>query len=304
MVDRASWIVHPERIRLRLRAPAFAKASAGKPSTTQDSALRTQDSGLLASSPAVTEAPPAPPKPAFSLMTVLREWCDALVITILLAMFIRTFLVELYKIPSGSMSPTLVGGQVVETDYNRDGRADLLMLGDGSALLFVNDGSRLVAHGRVTIAPEERARYESAGAIVERDDRILVNKFAYWWRAPRRGELVVFKVPGRIWSPDRPIYIKRCVGLPGEHIGLAADGRLEIDGKRVEEPLFFRAQHYSAAPGLQDKAVENNQIYVFGDNTLNSYDSRYWGGVPLNHLRGRPFFRYFPLGKMMFLNSD
>ncbi|MEN6626099.1 MAG: signal peptidase I [Candidatus Sumerlaeia bacterium] len=260
-------------------------------------------------------AAPAGRRPHGSILAIGREWCDAIVITIVLAMFIRLFLVELYKIPSGSMSPTLIGGQVVETDYNNDGLADLLVLGNPSALLFLNDGQRLVARGPVVLGAEERDRYEREGAVAERDDRILVNKFAYWWSPPRRGDIVVFKVPERIWAADKAIYIKRCVGEPGDHLEIDPAGRLEANGDPVDTPPFFRTQRYVPVLPEPGQAVDSSdsgrslhvsfeEIFVFGDNTLNSRDSRYWGGVPLDHLRGRPFFRYFPLGKMKFLNSD
>lgn len=242
-----------------------------------------------------TPAPVA--KRPFSALAIVRDWCDALVITILLALFARTFLVELYKIPSGSMCPTLVGGQVIETDYNGDGRTDLLAKSGGAAFLFLNDGARLAPSGRVTISPEQWERYRDAGLIVERDDRILVNKFAFWWRAPRRGEIVVFKAPDGVGSPDKPIYIKRCVGEPGERLTLDSDGRLEADGKRVDEPAFFRAQHYAPPPDGTTMDVPAGRIYVFGDNTLNSSDSRMWGGRAAQKLARETLFPVFSAGQ-------
>lgn len=49
--------------------------------------------------------------------------------------------------------------------------------------------------------------------------------------------------------------------------------------------------------------VAEDEVYLFGDNQLSSSDSRYWGGVPLNHIRGKAIFRYKPLRVIGFLND-
>lgn len=251
------------------------------------------------------------PRPA----GILREWLDALVIAFVLAMFLRVFMIELFKIPTGSMTPTLVGGLVSTTDFNGDGRRDLLLLrdgGEGEPLVFLNDGVGYVPQGPANLDPEQIERL-ARGARV-RNDRILVNKFAYWFRPPARGDIVVFKVPERIWDPAKPIYIKRCVGLPAERLAFDTQGALLVNDTLVETPPFFLRQSYAAwlppevtprpevtygedAYGnryIERMHVPRGEIYVFGDNTLSSLDSRYWGGVPLINLRGRAFLRFWP----------
>ena len=256
-----------------------------------------------------------------------RGWADMFIIAFVLAMFIRLFLVEPFKIPTGSMSPTLVGGQVIETDYNGDGLDDMLLLGHPGAQLFLNDGARLVASGSVRLTEEDRRRWGDPAQIPARADRILVNKFVYWFHPPRRGDVVVFKVPPRIWNPDESIYIKRCVGEPGDRVGFDLEGRLLLTGRPVRSAGFFLHQRYQTAlraaealrtahegradyvplagGGIRIRGVEvpPDEIYVLGDNSANSRDSRYWGGVPLPLVRGRAFFRFMPLGQMRFLDA-
>jgi signal peptidase I len=288
-----------------------------------------QDAGTPAREPAgsETDGDAADGDAADSWLEVLRDWADALLIAFVLAMFVRIFMVELFKIPSGSMTPTLIGGSVVDFDYNGDLRADMLLMNEAdNPLLFLNESGRLVARGPVRLSDEQRSRLAREGISRRQYDRILVNKFAYWFHPPERGDVVVFKVPDVIWKPDKPIYIKRCVGEPGETLTFDADGRLVAGGRRVEEPPFFRYQHYSStidqtpepetagqieyeptwrgSMHIESIHVPRGQIYVFGDNAWSSLDSRYWGGVPLSNVKGKAFFRYFPLNQMKFLNAQ
>lgn len=253
------------------------------------------------------------------ILAVMREWGDALVIAFILAMFVRVFVVELFKIPTGSMTPTLVGDWVAEVDWDHDGRLDLIVQGNSETLVFLNRGESYEVDPDAEVSNETLRRWEQEGILQPQYDRILVNKFAYWFSLPDRGDVVVFKVPEVIWDPLKPIYIKRVVGLPGETIGF--DGRLRVDEELVETPEFFSYQEYINEANLNsygyptlpyveyepgtfgsDRLVEvhvpENMMYVLGDNTRSSLDSRYWGGVPLPNLKGKAFVRYWPLDKL------
>lgn len=262
---------------------------------------------------------------------ILREWIDALVIALVLASFIRIFIVELYKIPTGSMTPTLiggVGGAVAHVDVNEDGQRDLIYFRDHGQppLLFVNNGQQLVAEGETSaISPADKHRLQHTDRLRRVSDRILVSKFAYWFGSPRRGDIVIFKVPRHIWSPEKSIYVKRAVSRPGDHLSFDQAGHLIVNGLLLNEPEFFTTQRYrtvlpehriNAQPEIQYTRlspsrvrierieVPQDEIYVLGDNTHGSLDSRYWGGVPLVNLKGRAFFRYWPLDRMGFLSHE
>jgi signal peptidase I len=259
----------------------------------------------------------------------MRAWADALIVAFVLALFLRVFVIELFKIPSGSMTPTLIGGQVAQMDYNGDGRPDLLLM-DASdrPLLFLDDGERLRPQGPVSLSREERRRLESEGRVHSRNDRILVNKLAYWFHPPARGDIVVFEAPPAIWEPGKAVFVKRCVGLPGETLGFDADGGLTVNGVAATDPPVFARQRYRslldpsaiAAPGgvieadpgtdwegrrrIRRMHVPYGQILVLGDNADSSLDSRYWGGVPIENVKGRAFFRYYPPSQMKFLSGQ
>jgi len=153
--------------------------------------------------------------------------------------------------------------------------------------------------------------------------------FASWWPAfpggrifasvPHRGDVVVFRYP-----PDpSEDYIKRVIGLPGDHIQLR-DGQLYINGqevarqpagdyvtdeegihmalRRYREDLPGGVQHYIVKATDQGEmnntgeyVVPKNEIFVLGDNRDNSADSRFWGYVPMANLVGRAQVIFFSI---------
>jgi signal peptidase I len=282
--------------------------------------------------PSAPTAAAAPDHPA-TLGAKIRELADELMLVFVIVMFIKLFIVELYKIPTGSMTPTLLGGTIAWIDADQDGHRDLVYLEKPEnrrnpvALLFVWQDGRYVANPQ---SPPLAAvqLWQARGEFHVQSDRILVNKLAYWFHHPLRGEIVVFKVPPIIYRPEAPIYIKRCVGEPDDVLTFSPDGRLRANGSPVEQPEFFQTQRYEPTvdsrdlhfqPGVvyeerapsEDRAalkqrivkieVPPDQAYVFGDNAQGSLDSRYWGGVPLENFKGRAFLRLWPVTQLSFL---
>ena len=282
-----------------------------------------------------TRAEPAPAAPSAhphrSTLGVVREWTDALVIAFLLAMFIRTFVVELFKIPSGSMTPTLVG-----TSYGADGKPDEVCVEwdvsnppDGEKDLVLERLNRMGARYHVFYRKngefdgnEEvndlRLPLKARQMMRARNDRIIVNKFIYWFREPRRGEIVVFRVPPSIYQRDKPIYIKRLVGLPGDRVEIHHP-HVYVNGKELTEPdIFVRNEYVNRVSGEPEKRpdyikwhyetngftrwehfdsaeVPPHNYLMFGDNSKNSRDSRDWGAVAEPNLKGKAILRYWPL---------
>jgi signal peptidase I len=185
--------------------------------------------------------------------SIVREYFESVVIAVILALFIRTFVVQAFKIPTGSMEENLLIG-----------------------------------------------------------DHLLVNKFVFGPTASRleravlpigtlkRGDVVVFKYPV---EPERD-FIKRVVGLPGETIEVK-EKKVYINGKPFEEPYV----HFLAPPTAQSElhevtsfdvrerygpvTVPPNQYFVMGDNRDNSQDSRYWGFLPRENVKGKALLIYW-----------
>ncbi len=161
-----------------------------------------------------------------------REVIETVLYALVLALLLRTFIIQAFWIPSGSMIPTLEPG-----------------------------------------------------------DRVLVLKF--WYKLPKvdykRGDIVVFKYPV---DPKRD-FVKRLIGLPGDTVEIR-DGRVFINSREIAEPYVKHPDNFSMEP----TQVPQDRYFCLGDNRANSQDSRFWGFVPEDFMRGPAVFRYWPLSRI------
>jgi len=179
--------------------------------------------------------------------SVFREYAEAAIIAIVLALFIRTFVVQAFKIPSGSMKPTLLIG-----------------------------------------------------------DHLLVNKFIYGVKLPfihktmipigkpERGDVIVF-----IYPVDKSKdFIKRVIGLPGDRVKIVGQ-KVYVNEKFYEDPYgVYSGDAEPLARALEKNSfdpvtVPEGHLFVMGDNRNHSYDSRFWGFVPLSNVKGKAMIIYW-----------
>ncbi len=121
-------------------------------------------------------------------------------------------------------------------------------------------------------------------------ERILVNKFLYYFGEIERGDVVVF------WYPEDPelSFIKRVVALPGESVEIKK-GNVFVEGRLIDEPYVIpRNADQRSYPPLQ---IRPGHYFVLGDNRRGSNDSRSWGLVPARYIYGKAFVRIWPLSK-------
>ena len=185
---------------------------------------------------------------------LIREYLEALLIAVIFATFARTYTFQAFKIPTGSMEENLLIG-----------------------------------------------------------DHILVNKFIYGptvsgvekallpYHSIRRGDVVVFRYPE---EPERD-FIKRCVGLPGDEIEIV-DKTLFVNGLKVSDEDYayhkdpriyprsvFLPDGYRERDNFGPVTVPEGHYFFMGDNRDNSNDSRFWGSVPADFIKGRAFLVYW-----------
>ena len=179
--------------------------------------------------------------------STFREYFEAFIIAIILALFIRTFIIQAFKIPSQSMVPTLRVG-----------------------------------------------------------DHLLVNKFIYGVKlpflrktiipisTPKRGDIIVF-----IYPEDRSKdFIKRVMGLPGEKVEVKGQ-KVFINDKPIEDPYGYYTrskeleENFGSMGRFNPYVVEKGHYFVLGDNRDNSKDSRFWGTVPSELIKGKALIIYW-----------
>jgi signal peptidase I len=125
------------------------------------------------------------------------------------------------------------------------------------------------------------------------DKEVLsVNKAAYWFKDPKRGDVVIFYFPGQ-----REIkYIKRIIGLPGETVEIK-NQHFYINGQYLND---YTPESYPTnilIKGKNQWIVGVGEYFVSGDNRPNSNDSRVWDSLPKSEILGKVELRLYPFGK-------
>jgi signal peptidase I len=122
-------------------------------------------------------------------------------------------------------------------------------------------------------------------------DRVLVNRLAYHFRDPRRGDVIVFDPPG-LDSPEP--FIKRIVAVGGDTVSVH-DGVLWVNGVAQDEPYL---KELPIIRGFDETKIEPGYVWAMGDNRNNSGDSRFFGPVSEDEIIGVAFAIYWPLGDL------
>jgi signal peptidase I len=205
----------------------------------------------MTKSKAAEDAPPTFRK------STAREYFESICVAVILALFVRTFVVQAFKIPTGSMENNL-------------------LIGDH---LLVN-------------------KFVFAPTLSRAEDVLLpIDPI-------RRGDVLVFKYPE---DPERD-FIKRVIGLPGETIELK-EKKVYVNGTPLEEPYVHFLFPVDASSGDSGEGtfdvrrsygpvtVPEGHYFMMGDNRDNSQDSRYWGFMPREYVKGKALFVYFSFGE-------
>jgi signal peptidase I len=132
------------------------------------------------------------------------------------------------------------------------------------------------------------------GSPEGRKDRVLVNKYIYWLRAPRRGEILVFHAPLNATDGQKQDFIKRLIGLPGDVVEVH-NHHAFINGQPLYEPYL---NHFGGGLSTYSEfgpvTVPQGQYFMMGDNRGNSKDSRWWGCLPAENVLGKAMCVFWP----------
>ncbi|HEX4205317.1 MAG TPA: signal peptidase I [Ktedonobacteraceae bacterium] len=124
---------------------------------------------------------------------------------------------------------------------------------------------------------------------------VVVNKTAYLFHQPQRGDVIVFHYP----VDPRQDFIKRIIGLPGDTIQTNFS-QVWVNGVKLNESAYISAPANLTA---QKWTVPKNDYFVMGDNRPKSDDSRSWGFVPMNNIVGKTVVVYWPISDWEFINT-
>ena len=171
-----------------------------------------------------------------------------------------------------------------------------------SARDFVSEWSLniiILLFGTTTLVQAFIVPTPSMDTTVRVGDHLLVDKLAYApsgsfsrlflpYTEPKRGDIIVFRYPMDISQN----YVKRVMGVPGDHIRVV-DKVVYLNGHKLDEPygpVVDRAREMLAQHVLNGElVVPEGNYFAMGDNRDNSLDSRYWGFVPRENIIGKPF---------------
>lgn len=156
-------------------------------------------------------------------------------------------------------------------------------------------------------------------------DRLFVDRFTYNFRRPQRGEITIFASHGLPDLTPDTHYIKRLIGLPGEKVRIMNNRHVAINGVELDAstPRFENLYSFNGPPRedqysghinsyvaqqagrpimaslfpdeTAEYSVPSEHYFVLGDNTMNSYDSRYWGSFPEDRVVGKLAFVFWPI---------
>lgn len=119
---------------------------------------------------------------------------------------------------------------------------------------------------------------------------LIVEKLAYKFREPERGEIIVFRAPVN-WTEN---YIKRVIALPGETISIK-NNQIYVNGSLLEEDYIKDNDLFSGDTDFSvDLTLGPDEYFVAGDNRNHSSDSRVWGPLPKQNIIGRAVISVFP----------
>ena len=197
-------------------------------------------------------------------------WIICIVIAVILALLIKYFILTPTVVKQESMYPTLEENQ--RLILNRLGRTFKQMPARGDIITFEAP--------TVTYRTEEDTDISNPVAIYEEKERNIFENFSY-----------------NVLEIGKTSYIKRVIGLPGDHVQIK-NGKVYINEEELEEDYLQSGIITDDAEGMfSDIIVPENTVFAMGDNRNSSVDCRAFGCIPLEKIEGKVLIRFWPLNE-------
>ena len=256
-------------------------------------------------------------------MSEALEWIEVLAVAGILGLLVMTFVTVRMHVPTGSMVPAIDPSDSFFVDrisylFREPKPGDIVVFwhtdrvtvhsvesDSVAALVGIEPGARVEAVNRETI-------FEAADAdrVIDSLPEGTVVYLGVEGSLPveigiRTAEFSSLEDLGVRLRDHRIRYVKRLIAKSGQVVQIL-DGGVFVDGYRLMGQRFDRTytandprMEYGVAPTL----VPDGQMYVLGDNSTNSWDSRYWGFVDERDFIGEPYFRVWPLSRFGAMNG-
>ena len=134
---------------------------------------------------------------------------------------------------------------------------------------------------------------------IQPHDSFFVDKISYNFRNPKRGDIIVFWHHRDDGTKTR--YVKRLIGMGGDTVEIQG-GDVYVNGRELTGEEFDRRYWAEGEYGVGEINVPEGKYYVLGDNSSNSFDSRFWGFADASSLIGEPYLRVWPPGRFGLIN--
>ncbi|MFB6290236.1 MAG: signal peptidase I [Candidatus Bipolaricaulia bacterium] len=134
---------------------------------------------------------------------------------------------------------------------------------------------------------------------IQPHDSFFVDKISYYFREPKRGDIIVFWHHREDGTKKR--YVKRLIAKGGDTVEIKG-GDIYLNGEKLTGKEFDRRYWAEGKYGVGKVTVPEGKYYVLGDNSANSYDSRFWGFADASSLIGEPYLRVWPPGRFGLMN--
>jgi len=257
------------------------------------------------------------------VVSEILEWVEIFAVAGLLAVLVIVFITVRMSVPTGSMIPTIdpkdsffvdrvsyyfrgpSPGDIVVFWHTEEVLVNKIVSGSPAGRAGVEVGGRIISINREpvfsAVGGDEIVRSLAVGQQI----LLGLSGTAQLDLGPKKSGVDSLAALGVVTRERRLRYVKRLIAIGGQTVEISG-GDVYIDGIRLDDERFDR-YYYSNDPrmryGVNETLVPEGKLFVLGDNSSNSWDSRYWGFVSEDDFIGEPYFRVWPLSRFGPMNG-